>query len=228
MEAIILAGGLGTRLKSVAGNLPKPMVPVGSKPFLALLLDELISQNVDRIILSIGYKHETFLSYFKDTYKSCEIVYSIEDKPMGTGGAIKYALNHAQSENILVINGDTLFRVPLKEMLNFHLKYRFDLTMALKPMKNFERYGSVILSQNKIIRFEEKKYKLHGNINGGIYILKKNLFQQFELPDRFSFETDYLKQNLNKVQMGGFIADEYFIDIGIPEDYEKALSDLAG
>ncbi|MFN6564383.1 MAG: nucleotidyltransferase family protein [Nostoc sp. ChiSLP01] len=226
METIILAGGLGSRLKDITATLPKPMAPVGSRPFLELLLDYLVSQGVCRVILSVGYKHEKILSYFGDRYKHCELVYSIETELLGTGGAIKYALNLAQSEYVFIMNGDTIFQISLSQMMSFHYDRQSDLTLALKPMNNFDRYGNVILSDTKIVKFEEKKFKSHGNINGGIYLLNKNLFDCFFLPNKFSFESEFMEVNCNKIKMHGFISNEYFIDIGIPKDYARIQLDF--
>jgi D-glycero-alpha-D-manno-heptose 1-phosphate guanylyltransferase len=226
MEAIILAGGLGTRLKAVTQNLPKPMAPIGSKPFLQFLIDYLIEQGVNRVILSVGYKHEKISSYFKDKYKFCELVYSIENEPLGTGGAINYALSEAQSEHVLVVNGDTLFYVSLPQMMSFHLDQQSDLTLALKPMTNFVRYGNVILSDSRVIGFEEKKHQENGNINGGVYFLKKDIFERFDLEKKFSFETDFMEAYVSQIKVYGFTSDGYFIDIGIPEDFERAQHEL--
>ena len=121
MEAIILAGGLGTRLKPLTDTIPKPMVSIGSKPFLTYLLDYLIDEGIHKVVLSVSYKHEAITSYFGEKYKSVTIEYSIENEPLGTGGAIKYALKKTETENILILNGDTFFRIPLQTMMEFHL-----------------------------------------------------------------------------------------------------------
>lgn len=226
METIILAGGLGTRLKAVTKVLPKPMAPIASKPFLALLLDHLICQNVNHAILSVGYKYEAIVSYFGDRYRDCKLTYSIEREPLGTGGAIRYALQQVESEYVLVMNGDTLFQVPFCEMIRFHQSHQADLTLALKPMVDFARYGNVVLSNTQIVGFEEKQYCVQGNINGGIYLMKKEIFEAFSLPPQFSFETDFMKEYVNQLHVYGFVCDGYFIDIGIPEDYRKAQQEL--
>lgn len=227
MEAIILAGGLGTRLQSVLHGLPKPMAAIGSQPFLALLLDSLVQQHVQRVILSVGYRYEAIQSYFGSSYRSCELVYAIESEPLGTGGAIRQALQQAESETVCIMNGDTMFQVPLEAMIHFHQVQQADLTLALKPMANFDRYGNVIVSGTRITRFEEKQYCSQGNINGGVYLLNRSRFEQFNLPAKFSFETDFLQQRLDQLQIHGFVSDRYFIDIGIPEDYEKAQRELS-
>ncbi|MDJ0798473.1 MAG: nucleotidyltransferase family protein [Calothrix sp. MO_167.B12] len=226
MEAIVLAGGLGTRLKAITQTLPKPMAPIGSKPFLEFLLDYLIINGVSRIILSVGYKHEKISSYFGNQYKSCELLYSIENEPLGTGGAIKHALSQASLENVWIVNGDTLFDVPLYQMMLFHLEQQSDLTLALKPMVDFDRYGNVILATTKVIGFEEKKHQVSGQINGGIYCLRREIIEELELPSKFSFETEFIEAYLSRIQVHGFTSNGYFIDIGIPEDYRRAQVEL--
>lgn len=129
MEAIILAGGLGTRLRSVVQNIPKGMAPIQGRPFLAYQLDYLIEQGVNRIIFSVGYLHECISNYFGREYNGCQIVYSVEESPLGTGGAIRQALHHCKDQNIWVLNGDTYCNVNLKDMLVFHRTHHADVSI---------------------------------------------------------------------------------------------------
>ena len=152
---------------------------------------------------------------------------SVEEEPLGTGGAIKLACGLATEKNVLILNGDTLFNVDIKELFAFHKTNRADCTLSLKPMHNFDRYGVVELdTDHAITSFKEKRQYKNGLINGGVYILNRKNFLQEELPLKFSFEKDYLEQYLNKRKICGVVQDEYFIDIGIPEDYEKAQKEL--
>lgn len=220
MEAIILAGGFGTRLSTVVSDVPKPMAPIKGRPFLEYLLDDLNEKGINRIILAVGYKKEIIKSHFKEKYKNIDIVYSDEDIPLGTGGAIKKALTLTKDEDIFIINGDTFFDVDLKEMYQFHKKNSSKLTLAIKDMEKFDRYGSLILEGYKIIKFEEKKYIDKGYINGGIYLIKKELLNK-EKKESFSFEKDILENEMLKIEKYGYKSKGYFIDIGIPEDYYK-------
>ena len=220
MEAIILAGGFGTRLSTVVSDVPKPMAPIKGRPFLEYLLDDLNEKGINRIILAVGYKKEIIKSHFKEKYKNIDIVYSDEDVPLGTGGAIKKALTLTKDEDIFIINGDTFFDVDLKEMYQFHKKNSSKLTLAIKDMEKFDRYGSLILEGYKIIKFEEKKYIDKGYINGGIYLIKKELLNK-EKKESFSFEKDILENEMLKIEKYGYKSKGYFIDIGIPEDYYK-------
>lgn len=221
MEAIVLAGGFGTRLKSHIFDVPKPMAPINGEPFLEYLLQYLIKQNITSVILSTGYKHDIIANYFGTNYKGIKIRYSVEDEPLGTGGAIKKALEIANEKNVYIINGDTLFYVNLLTLMDKHLIENADITIALKPMRNFDRYGEVKTINDKVIGFEEKGYKEFGNINGGVYIIKTEIFSKFDLPTKFSFEKDFLEKYNSKINISSLIQDTYFIDIGIPEDYIK-------
>jgi D-glycero-alpha-D-manno-heptose 1-phosphate guanylyltransferase len=226
-EAIILAGGLGTRLREAVPDLPKCMAPVAGRPFLSYVIDALRMQGIQHFVFSLGYKADVIEEYLKEHYPTLDYSTTIEDEPLGTGGAIKLALSRTRSENILIANGDTLFKVNVEALASFHIEKESACTLALKPMYNFERYGVVELdSDNRIITFKEKQYYTAGLINGGIYLLNKQQFLQHQFPQKFSFEKEYLETYFDKGIFYGLIQDEYFIDIGIPEDYNKAQNDL--
>lgn len=227
MEAIILVGGLGTRLQSVIKDVPKPMADINGKPFLEYILKFLHKYGYKKIVLSVGYKKESIIEYFGNSYLSMQITYCLEDSPLGTGGAIKKALTYTSSENVLVLNGDTFFNCDLTKMMNAHIKADTCITMALKPMQKFDRYGSVLVDSDSIIMFEEKGYKEIGLINAGIYILSRSIIKSFkENLDIFSFEKDFLEKYIADLKPNAYIEDRYFIDIGIPNDYEKAKKEL--
>jgi D-glycero-alpha-D-manno-heptose 1-phosphate guanylyltransferase len=218
MEAIVLAGGLGTRLRSVISEIPKPMAPINNRPFLEYILDFLNNQDVNRVILSVGYKWEVIKEHFGNKYKDIELIYNVEKERLGTGGAIKDSLKFINETEVYVLNGDTYFDISLKEMkLGDSL-----IQLALKEMRDFDRYGVVEVDKNgKILNFKEKAYYKEGLINGGIYLINKDIFDSFELPKKFSFE-EFLEKNYKILKATGKKFDGYFIDIGIPEDYEKA------
>ncbi|EHC3424761.1 nucleotidyltransferase family protein [Campylobacter jejuni] len=214
MQAIILCGGLGTRLKSVIKDIPKPMAPINNKPFLEFIFEYLKKQGVKEVILAVSYKYEVIQEYFKDEFLDIKIKYSIEKEPLGTGGAIKEALKFIKNE-AYVLNGDTFFDIDLTKLkLNGNR-----ICLALKQMNDFDRYGTVnVDEQCLVISFEEKVFKKQGLINGGIYLLKKDIFNEFDLEKKFSFE-EFLQENYKKLKARAEIFDNYFIDIGIPEDY---------
>ncbi len=224
---IILAGGLGTRLRSVVSDLPKCMAPVNGKPFLSYVIDYFQQQGITDFIFSLGYKHEVIEEYLNDQYPLVNIQYSIEKEPLGTGGAIKKACSLVNDENVFITNGDTLFKANVSSLKTFHQQKNADCTLALKPMKDFDRYGVIELNEdNSIQTFNEKKYYESGLINGGLYMLHVKSFLSESFPSTFSFETVYLEKYYNQHKMFGLIQDEYFIDIGIPEDYERAQKEL--
>ncbi len=227
MEAIVLAGGLGSRLRSVVTDVPKPMAPISGKPFLYYLLRWLEKNGITRVILSVGYKWETIVNRFGDSFNSIDLAYSVEDSPLGTGGAIALAMKKLKGEQFFMINGDTLFNVNLSLLADFHKKGNHDLSIMLKQMSDFDRYGTVETDENnRITCFNEKAPCGEGLINGGIYIADKSIGNYFPDSDKFSFEKDFLEKNIGRLIFGGLASDEYFIDIGIPEDYKKAQTEL--
>ena len=227
MEAIILAGGLGTRLRSAVPNLPKCMAPINGVPFISYLIDNLINEGVTNFIFSLGYKSELFISLLEEKLPMKNYLIVIEDEPLGTGGAIKLACKKAKDENVIALNGDSLFKVILKELMQFHLEKKSRCTLALKPMQNFERYGSVeIDAVQKINSFKEKQFITKGCINGGVYAIEVASFLQKSLEDKFSMEQDYLEKYSGEGNFYGFIQEGYFIDIGIPEDFVRAQIEL--
>jgi D-glycero-alpha-D-manno-heptose 1-phosphate guanylyltransferase len=228
LEVIVLAGGIGTRLKSVIADVPKPMADINNKPFLEYILNYLLEREIKKVILSVGYKYKIIQKYFGDKYNEINLIYSIEEEPLGTGGGIKLALEKAESRNVFVINGDSIFLIDLKDLLQYHLSKNANITIALKQMHNFNRYGAVKLDHhNRIIEFSEKKHQITGYINGGVYIIERNIFENLGLPKKFSFENDFLGKEINKKNIFGKIIDSYFVDIGLPEDYERLKREFA-
>jgi D-glycero-alpha-D-manno-heptose 1-phosphate guanylyltransferase len=226
--AIILAGGLGTRLRSAVPDLPKCMAPVAGRPFLAHVIEYYLKEGIETFVLSLGYKHEIIGEFISEQYADKDIRIVIENEPLGTGGAILNALTATKDEHVLILNGDTLFKVDTDVLFQFHLAQKDACTLALKPMEDFERYGVVELNEDATIRsFQEKKQYAHGLINGGVYILERTSFLRLHLPIKFSFEKEYLEPYYPKQKMSGSIQDRYFIDIGIPEDFTKAQSELS-
>lgn len=226
-ECIVLAGGLGTRLRSVVADKPKCMAPVNDEPFLHYLLQYLIRQGVTHVVLSLGYKSEQVIEWCERSALSVTFTYAIEPEPLGTGGAILNAISHIKGEACFIVNGDTFFDVQLADFYTFHLSKQSKLSLALKPMQQFERYGSVQLDeQARITAFLEKKYCEEGLINGGVYLTSKQYLHDLHLPQQFSFEKEVLEPQVQSGQLYGFVSDTYFIDIGIPADYEQAQHDF--
>lgn len=231
-EAIILAGGLGTRIRSVVADQPKCMAPVNGKPFLFYLINFLQQSGIKKFIFSVGYMHEAIEAYLQKEYFNLDYGLSLESEPLGTGGAIRLACKQTSHENVVVCNGDTLYKIDLQQLTDFHIKNKADCSLTLKPMKNFDRYGVVdVNNDGAILSFKEKRFYSSGLINGGVYALHVENFLSQELPEKFSFEKDYLEKNVNKsgdesAKLFALVQDAYFIDIGIPEDYERARIEL--
>lgn len=225
-EVIVLAGGFGTRLKGVIKDIPKPMAPINNKPFLEYLLNYLVQFNISRVILSVGYKHKLIQNYFHNKYKNIDIEYAIENEPLGTGGGIFNAMQYITIDKIIIINGDTFFNINLFDFYDFHTSLKSDLTIALKKMYKFDRYGTVKMQNHRIIDFQEKQYTNTGFINGGIYACNKKLFHNKIKQPKFSFEKDFMEKYVKKMNIIGFKSEDYFIDIGVPADYERAQNEL--
>ena len=286
MEVIVLAGGLGTRLRSVVKEIPKCLAPIGGRPFLGYLLDWLIGQGVDHVVFSVGYLREQVLDFVQSNEWPFKYDFAIEEVPLGTGGGIRLALEKCHESKVYVINGDTFFPVQLKEM-----SFQYAVTLALKPMKDFDRYGAVSVEPQpsildpqpvlenyfsgrdpknqfpktstssalgdeaqpsildpqpvlenyfsgrdpknqfssdstrpalKVMEFQEKQYCAEGLINGGVYAIDRERLDLSCLPERFSFEKEVLEPGAAIGEIGGWVSEAYFIDIGIPEDYQKA------
>lgn len=226
-QAIILAGGLGTRLRSVVNDVPKCMAPVNGRPFLHYVIEHLRKQGVDQFIFSLGYLGGSISQYLSEMYPDLNYRLCIEEEPLGTGGAIQLALRQATQQDVLALNGDTLFAVDAAAAAAVHKAANAECTLSLKPMQQFERYGVVETDSNGIIQsFKEKKYYDKGFINGGVYMINRQQFLSRQLPQKFSFEKDYLEKFVEEKRFAGIAQDAYFIDIGIPEDFERAQTEF--
>jgi len=161
-EAIILAGGMGTRLQSVITEIPKPMAPVGERPFLSIILDSLSDQGIEHIILSVGYKHEVIYTYFGNSYKDIKIDYAIENEALGTGGAVSLAMNYLNDEAFIMMNGDTLFDVDLNLLSGVYISSRqFISTLELPKKYSWEK---------NILEKQTKSSKMYGFISNSYFI----------------------------------------------------------
>lgn len=225
-EAIILAGGLGTRLRQVLPDLPKCMAPVFGKPFLGYVTRYFQKQGIDKFIFSLGYKSEVITNFIRSEFSTNEYLFSIENTPLGTGGAIRLACTQATGKNVLVINGDTLFNIEVSKLSRLHEKNNADCTLSLKPLPNIDRYNGVELNDDDSVKDFKEPRPGSGLINGGVYALNVSKFLQEDLPEKFSFEKDYLEKFYNHRLMYGVVQDRYFIDIGIPSDYERAQQEF--
>lgn len=227
-ESIILAGGFGTRLQSIVPYLPKPMAPVGGRPFLEILINHLAKNKIEKVVLALGYRADCIKDFFtKNAPQGISVGYSIESEPLGTGGCVKKALSEIEGDEFIVINGDTFFDIDYRKLAECHERAGADVTIALKRLHDCSRYGSVVVDDSwKVAGFREKMNCTGCLINGGVYMASKRLLAS--LPVKFSFEKDLLEKHYDDMNFYGCQFDGYFVDIGIPEDYAKAQIELIG
>lgn len=227
-EAIVLAGGLGTRLRAAVPDLPKCMAPVAGKPFVGHIIEYLRRQGITRFVFALGHGHEVCEAYLREAWPGASMIASVEPRPLGTGGAIRLACDRATSQDVLVVNGDTMFEIDVAAVSRFHRDARADCTVCLKPMIDIDRYGVVeVDARGRISSFKEKQHYDRGLINGGAYALRTAGFLALPLPDVFSFERDYLEKMHSTLHFAGVVQEGYFVDIGIPDDYLRAQRELA-
>jgi len=229
--AIILAGGYGTRLKTVVSDVPKPMAPVNGEPFLNYQLHYLAASGIKNIILSVGHLAEKIEQYYGPSFQNMRISYVKEEAPLGTGGGIRLAMQQCADDNALTLNGDSFFDVDLYKFYELHNQHASNMSLALRSVEDAARYGALkINSDCRIVSFTEKNNSAQpGLINGGVYILNKTTYLKHTPAEQpFSIEKDFFETQLAQLHITGFEFNGYFIDIGIPEDYTKAQHDLKG
>lgn len=223
MQAIILAGGFGTRLRTVVSDVPKPLAPINGRPFLDLLLAQLRRAGFSTAVLAVGYLHEQIVKHVEAGAGALQVSFSVESTPLGTGGAIRQALSQIEDGDVFVINGDTYVDVDHRRMLAWHRECAADVTVCLTAVEDASRYGAVkVDAYGRVIAFVEKGGTGPGLINAGTYVLRaKTLFgQKFE--KSFSFERDFLVPGVATLRIQSFSSDGRFLDIGTPSDYRLA------
>lgn len=224
-EAVVLAGGFGTRLSQVVRDVPKPLAPVYTRPFLTFLLDKLSDAGVTRVILAVGYRWQQIQTYFGDSYRNMEIRYSVEDTPLGTGGAVKKAMEQVVGTAVWVLNGDTFFDVDLSDLSALSSRHPdCPLVFALRRVDDVSRYGEVrIDADGRVLAFAEKEEGARpGTVNGGLYLVRTEWMRRLDLPEKFSFENDVLAVVWRQTPVYAQAFNPFFIDIGVPDDYNKA------
>jgi D-glycero-alpha-D-manno-heptose 1-phosphate guanylyltransferase len=226
MKAVILSGGLGSRLRERVPDMPKPMAPVGGRPFLEYILDRLITGGVREIILSVGYRAGVIMAHFGNGYRGAVVSYAIETEPLGTGGAIAHALSKEGNDPVLVLNGDTLLNIDYDELIRWYAMVPTQVAMVLKEVPDVAGYGSVLVSGELVSGFLEKGNTGSGLINAGVYVVQPSVFETFGLSGKFSFETDLLQRHAEVLSPRAFLTDAYFLDIGVPNDYDQAQQEL--
>lgn len=228
MQAVLLAGGLGTRLRSVVNDRPKPMALIENKPFMEYVVHELSRHGITDIIFAVGYKGSMVEEYFKDGKDfGVRVSYSYEEEPLGTAGAIKLAGKMIEDEKFFVLNADTFYQIDYSRLVSLGEEKALDMSLVLREVPDVSRYGEAVLSDHMLTGFNEKTSESRpGTINGGVYLMTKPLLQ--EIPEgKVSLENDMIPKWLKEGRrLGGFVNDGYFIDIGIPEDYFRFMEDV--
>lgn len=225
MEAIVLAGGFGTRLREIVPNLPKPMAPVAGRPFLEILLGSLAGNGFERVVLSLGFMAEKVVSHFGNTYAGMDLVYEIEHKPLGTGGAVRQALPRCISDHVFVLNGDTYIDVEATELEAKWQRTGLPIIVA-RRVPDTSRYGRIDTVDGAVTGFSEKGTCGPGLINAGCYVLPVSILDSFKLGDVFSLEVDFLSKAVCRRRFELFVTKGHFIDIGVPEDFARAQTEL--
>ena len=225
-DVIVLAGGLGTRLRSAVPDRPKPLAPVAGKPFLDYLLSHLESVGARRVILSIGYLGDLIEARYGSRFLGLELTYAREDAPLGTGGALRSALAFSDTEYSLAVNGDTFLQLDPRPFVSATLQAGRALGIVTRAVADTARYGRCEVQRDRVTSFGEKGAGGPGLINAGVYCLRRDLFDGYGLPARFSFETDFVEPYLTRLSPYGCSTSAYFIDIGIPADFDRAQVEL--
>lgn len=227
MQAIILAGGFGTRLKSEVGNVPKPMAPMAGRPFLCWLLEYMAGQGVRKTVLSLHYQAETIRAYFGNHYAGITLAYTMEETPLGTGGAICNALALLdRNKPIFALNGDSLVVVNYLDMLQTHYRRQRPLTIATREMPDCRRYSLLGIKNGQVQSYAALGTAAPGIISTGFYIVWPSLFDAYDMSPAFSFEQDFLAPLVPVLKPASHTLEGYFIDIGVPQDYARAQSEI--
>lgn len=226
-EAIVLAGGKGTRLRSLVSDIPKPMAPINGRPFLEILLAFLAREGFSRIILSVGYKAEVIRSYFGDSYQGMNLTYCVESEPLGTGGSVRFAMEETSQNDFFVLNGDSFADFSRARIVEHLQKTNSPIILGCE-IQNTERYGRIISEGSNIQYFREKGVAGPGVISAGVYVLRKSILADMPIGVPFSLERDIFMKLTPASRYQLLRIDGCFIDIGIPEDYRLAQKVLEG
>ncbi len=229
--AVILAGGLGTRLRSSVPDLPKPMAPINNRPFLEYQMDYWVAQGINHFILSVGYRREVIMDYFAHQYKGARIDYAIEETPLGTGGGVLLALEKlTDAQPYLILNGDTFFEVELEKLYEFHTQNKSCWTFSLFKSQNTARYLGMDIKNGQVVALKSADVSAHEILcNGGVYLVEPSAInaEKYSKTEKISLEDDIFADLLSiHTNVFGCHFSGRFIDIGIPEDYQRAADIL--
>lgn len=227
-QAIVLAGGFGTRLREVVADLPKPLAPVAGRPFLAWILDTMAGAGMRRIVLATGYMSEAVERFAGHRWEGVELAYSREDSPLGTGGAVRRAARQLDDGGTHIVNGDTFLRYDPAALEAATVAAGGDAGVALARVDDVSRYGAVDVADGRVHRFQEKGGAGPGLVNAGCYYLSARALDGLPRKDAFSLEREVLEPMAASGGLVAFDDTSGFIDIGVPEDYHRAQGLFGG
>lgn len=227
MEAIVLAGGFGRRLRQLVPDLPKPMAPVAGRPFLEILLTSLARKGFRRVVLSLGYMADKVIAHFGDHFAGMVLAHEVEQTPLGTGGAVRQALTRCHTDHVFVFNGDTYLDLEAAAVEEVWSANHEPIIVA-RTVPDTSRYGRLDVANGQVVGFSEKGVSGPGLINAGCYVLPVNILDVFAAGQAFSLETDFFHRHAASQRFNLFVTSGHFIDIGVPDDYVRAQSELAG
>lgn len=217
----MLAGGLGTRLRPVVGDVPKPMAPVAGRPFLEILLGSLAGKGVGRAVLSVGYLADRISGHFGDSFRGMQLAYALEREPLGTGGAARLAAERCAGDAFLLLNGDTFLDIEL-DALDAHRRAHGNPVVVGREVPDVARFGSIAVEHGRLAGFREKGASGPGLVNAGCYVLDRAMLASRPVGTPFSLERDLLPSELVRRPIDVFVTRGLFIDIGVPEEYARA------
>jgi len=221
--AVVLAGGLGTRLRSVVGDRPKALASICEKPFLSYLLDQLYQTGIRYTVLCTGYLGDMVQAFYGANYEAMTLAHSKEHLPLGTGGAIRFAQNLVKSDHVLVMNGDSYCSADLNKFWQWHVEKKSNATLLLTHVPNVGRYGQIKTAKNGALEDFLEKGVEHGPgwINAGVYFLSRDFIESIPSGRSVSLEKEIFPKWIGR-NIYGYQSEGSFIDVGVPEDYEKA------
>lgn len=231
---LVLAGGQGTRLRSVISDVPKPMAPVLGKPFLEYVLDYWFVQGVRRFVLSVGYRGDVIQDHFGDRYRAVPIEYVFERSPLGTGGAMRFAFDSVQLGGgpLIMVNGDTWCEVGPQSLLSAAQRTGCPMTMAVVRVDSNDRYTAIGVGSDCVVTKLGDPDHVPALINAGCYLIQGGEVQEAlrSCPEAFSFEKELLPRLVDDRRVAASIQACEFIDIGVPDDYRRvgAIFDRRG
>lgn len=227
MKCIILAGGQGTRLRSIVNDRPKPMADIAGRPFLEFVLLGLVGKGVTEVILSIGYKAHYIERYFMESFHGMKISIAKEKSPLGTGGAVGQAVNDFKiHEPFFLLNGDTFLDFDHRELMQMSNYKKADAVITCCVVPNNSRYGKIVIANGRVVPAASENNRSKGYINAGVYLIHPRILAGYKVGDQWSLEELLFGVASSSLNLIPHITEGYFIDIGIPEDYQRAKIEL--